>query len=92
MPRTSDFIADAAARLEMVLHPKDIVDWPQGFTDHGRALAEAFLEQFDEAIFNEGFDAAVQAILGAPRYLANVNLDHPDYLRDRSEAYRKARG
>ncbi len=89
MPRHSDFIAAATARLETILYPK-IVDWPSGFTEVGRENIDQFLSEFDEAAFNAGFNAAVEAILGE-KGMSNVQFDHPQFLKDRSEAYRKAR-
>ena len=89
MPRQSDYIAAATALLEMTLFPT-IIDAPSRFTDVGREKAAEFLAEFSEQEFNAGFDAAVRAILGR-KGMSNVKVDHPDYLRDRSEAYRKAR-
>lgn len=83
MPRASDFIAAAAARLEVALSPATD-------TDHERELAAAFLGSFDETAFNAGFNAAVEAILGKDG-MSNVHFDHPHFIRDRSAAYRKAR-
>mgnify|MGYP001611310060 CR=1 FL=1 len=91
MPRTSDFIAAASARLETVLFPGSLPDWPQGFTEYGRERVDQFLNEFDEAAFNAGFNAAVEAILGETG-ICHVHVNHPQFLKDRSEAYRKARG
>lgn len=87
MPRTSDFIADAAAKLEILMDCEEI-NCP-AFTDLGRYEIEQFLSEQDEASFNAGFDAAVRQILGGD-WLGESN--RLNYLRDRSEAYRKARG
>jgi len=89
MPRPSDFIAAAAAKLETDLFPHG-PDWPNGFTEVGRFKAEMFLQSFDEESFNSGFNAAVEAILGE-KGMSNVHFDHPQFIKDRSEAYRKAR-
>lgn len=100
MPRTSDFIAAATAQLEVTLYPMRVIDAPTGFTEMGRARAEAFLTQFSEQEFNAGFDAAMHKILGVdaaleaagvPKNAVSPIEHHPDYVRDRAAAYRKAR-
>lgn len=93
MPRTSDFIAAISATLETLIFPANNfgpMDVTQGFTETGREQVETFMSTFDEAAFNAGFNAAVEAILG-PKGMTNVHFDHPQFIRDRSEAYRKAR-
>lgn len=93
MPRTSDFIAAASSALEIMIFPASNfgpMDVTQGFTDTGREQVDRFLATFDEAAFNAGFNSAVEAILG-PKGMTNVHFDHPQFLTDRSAAYRKAR-
>ncbi len=86
--RASDFIAAATAKLEILIDPP--MGGPHGFTDYIRHDVDQFLGAFDKAAFNAGFNAAVEAILGE-KGMRNVHFDHPDFLRDRSAAYRKAR-
>lgn len=84
MPRASDFIADQAVQLEMIL--------PEGCVELVHFQMEMLLQKFDEAAFNAGFDAAVHLILDdAKTGLTHAHADHPQYQADRSAAYRKAR-
>jgi hypothetical protein len=87
---SSTFFQRAVDDLELALFPVEhrAHEDAEIFTVQGRLRAASVLRTLDRSAFDLGFNAAVLALTKGQR---GVNLQHPDYLRDRDAAYRKAR-
>ncbi len=78
-------------RLEAAMFPhQESEEEAESLTDVGRDRIGGVLRVLDEAAFNDGFDAAIHAVL-PPEALKTIKFRHPKYLRDRKDEYDKVR-
>ena len=86
------WVKRAVERLETVMFPFQESEFDQeALNDVGKKRVGEFLQRFDEAAFNEGWDRLATIMIERGVFPQATRLTHPQWIKDRRAAYLAAR-